>query len=156
VAIGSEATTSSDIEEMIQELAQPEGLEVPATGMLRESVTTVTREPSSQSSLPKVLLSSDPQLGKRIKMCPYTPIFIVIASIEVMIVESTGLAQVEDPVASTSVEDSALQTSVGEPSAMEFVAAPAASGGYHNNGPEGVGHDFSVDRTCCWPCFCTK
>jgi len=55
---------------------------------------------------------------------PYTPIFIVIANIEVIIVESTRLAQVEDPVASTSAEDSALQTLAGEPSAVEFVAAP--------------------------------
>ena len=55
---------------------------------------------------------------------PYTPVFIVIANIEVIIVESTRLAQVEDPVASTSAEDSALQTLAGEPSAVEFVAAP--------------------------------
>ena len=33
LAAGSEGTTSSHIEEMIQELAQQEGLEVPATGM---------------------------------------------------------------------------------------------------------------------------
>ena len=39
---------------------------------------------------------------------PYTLIFIVIANIDVMVAESTGLAQVEDPVASTSAEDSAL------------------------------------------------
>jgi len=68
VATGSETTTSSHIEEMIQELAQPEGLEVPATGMFLEGITTVIGEPSSQSSLPKDLPSLDPQLGKRTKM----------------------------------------------------------------------------------------
>ena len=39
---------------------------------------------------------------------PYTLIFIVITNIDVMIAESTGLAQVEDPVAGTSVGDSAV------------------------------------------------
>jgi len=43
-----------------------------------------------------------------------------------MIAESTGLAQVEEPVASTGVEDSALQTSTAGPSTVEFVAAPVA------------------------------
>ena len=33
---GVEAATSSHIEDMIQELVQPEGLEVPTTGMLLE------------------------------------------------------------------------------------------------------------------------
>jgi len=57
----------------------------------------------------------------------YTPIFIVIANIDIMIAESTGLAQVEDPVASTNAEDNALQTSAREPGAVEFVAAPVVS-----------------------------
>ena len=52
VTTSVEAAISSHIEEMIKELVQPEGLEV--------SATTVTREPSSQSSLPKDLPSSDP------------------------------------------------------------------------------------------------
>ena len=39
MATGSEAITFSYIEEMIQELAQPNGLKVPATGMLHEDVT---------------------------------------------------------------------------------------------------------------------
>ena len=69
MATGSEVTTSSHIEEMIQKLAQPKGLEVPTTGMLFEGITTVIGEPSSQSSLPKDFSSSDPQLGKRTKMC---------------------------------------------------------------------------------------
>jgi len=69
VAIGSEATTSSHIEEMIQELAQQEGLEIPTTKMPRECVTTVTMEPSFPSGLSKDLLSSDFLLGKRTKMC---------------------------------------------------------------------------------------
>ena len=69
MATGSEAMTSSHIKEMIQELAQPEGLEVLTTGMLREGITTVAGDPSSQSGLLKDLPSSDPQLGKRTKMC---------------------------------------------------------------------------------------
>ena len=68
MAIGVEAATFSHIEEMIKELVQPEGLEVLATGMTSEGTTTMIGEPSSQSSLLKDLLSSDPQLGKRIKM----------------------------------------------------------------------------------------
>jgi len=78
VATGSEATTSSHIEEMIQELAQQEGLEVPATGMPREGVTTEIGEPLSPSSLSKDLSSSDSQLGKS-RDVPYTLAFIVIA-----------------------------------------------------------------------------
>ena len=69
MATGSKATTSSHIEEMIQEVAQPEGLEVPAIGILREGEITMTGEPSSQSGLPKDLPSLDPQLHKRTKMC---------------------------------------------------------------------------------------
>jgi len=69
VVVGSEATTSSHIEEMIQELAQQEGFEVPATGVPHEGVTVEIREPSSPSGLSKDLSSSGPQLGKRIKMC---------------------------------------------------------------------------------------
>jgi len=45
--------TSSHIEEMIKELAQLEDLEVPATRMILGGITTVTGEPSSQSSLEK-------------------------------------------------------------------------------------------------------
>ena len=50
MATGSEAMTSSHIEEMIQKLAQLEGLEVPATGTLREGITTVTGEPLSKAA----------------------------------------------------------------------------------------------------------
>ena len=67
MATSVEAATSSYIEEMIKELVQPEGLEVLTTGMISESTTTTAREPSSQSNLPKDLLSLDLQLGKRIK-----------------------------------------------------------------------------------------
>ena len=66
MATGSEATTTSHIEEMIQELAQQEGLEVPATGVSHEGATTEVGEPSSLSGLSRDLPSSDPQLGKRI------------------------------------------------------------------------------------------
>ena len=38
-----------------------------------------------------------------------------------MIVESTGLAQVEKPVVSTDAEDSALQISIAEPSIVKSV-----------------------------------
>ena len=44
-----------------------------------------------------------------------------------MIAESSGLAQVEEPVASTGAEDNALQTSIAEPGIVEFVAASVAS-----------------------------
>ena len=44
-----------------------------------------------------------------------------------MIVESTRLAQVKKPVASTGIEDSALQTSIAELGTVEFVPAPVAS-----------------------------
>ena len=60
MATGVEAVTSSHIGEMIKELAQPEGLEIPATGMILEGITTVTRELSFQSSLLKDLPFLDP------------------------------------------------------------------------------------------------
>jgi len=44
-----------------------------------------------------------------------------------MVLESTGLAQVENLVASSSTEDNALQTSAGEPGAVEFVIVPITS-----------------------------
>ena len=56
-----------------------------------------------------------------------TLIFIVIANIDVMVAESTGLAQVEDPMASTSADYNALQTSAGEPGVVESVTVPDAS-----------------------------
>jgi len=58
---------------------------------------------------------------------PYIPVFIIIANIDVMVAESNGLAQVEDPVASTSAEDNALQTLAVEPGVMEFVVVLVAS-----------------------------
>ena len=81
MAIGCEATTSSHIEKMIQELAQPEGLEVPAIETIREGTTTVTREPSSQSGLPEDLPSLDPQLGKRTKMCHILPFSLLLLTL---------------------------------------------------------------------------
>jgi len=63
---GSEATTSSRIEEMIQELAQQEGLEAPVTRMPQESATIEVKEVSYPHDLPRNSPSSDPQLGKRI------------------------------------------------------------------------------------------
>jgi len=124
VATGVEAATSSHIEKIIEKLAQLDGLEVLATGMILEGITTVTREPSSQSILPTVFGSSAWQEDK---YSPYTPILIIIANIDVMIAESTRIAQVKEPVASTGAEDSALQTSTAEPSTTEFVPAAVAS-----------------------------
>jgi len=43
VATGVEVASSSHIEEMIKELVQPEGLEVPATGMISEGTTTTAK-----------------------------------------------------------------------------------------------------------------
>ena len=40
--------------------------------------------------------------------------------------ESTGVAQVEDPMASIGAEDSIIQTSAGEPSAVEFAVVSVA------------------------------
>ena len=65
MATSVEAATSSYIEEMIKELVQPEGLEVPANGMILEGTTTTAGEPSSQSNLPKDLPFLDSQLDKR-------------------------------------------------------------------------------------------
>jgi len=53
-----------------------------------------------------------------------TLLFIITTDIKVMVAESTGIAQVEDPMESLGAEDNAVQTSIGEPSAVEFVAAP--------------------------------
>jgi len=65
-AAGNEATTSSHIEEMIQELTQQEGLEASVTGMPQESSVVEVGEASSPRDLSRNLASSDPQLGKRI------------------------------------------------------------------------------------------
>ena len=56
----------------------------------------------------------------------YALAFIVIINIDVMVVESTRVVQVEDPVASISAEDSTVQVSASEPSIVEFVVAPVA------------------------------
>ena len=80
-ATGAEAASSSHIEEMTKELIQLGGLEVPATRILREGVTTVTGEPSSQSGLPKNLLSLDPQLGKRIKILYILPFLSLLLTL---------------------------------------------------------------------------
>ena len=69
MAAGSEATTSSHIEEMIQELAQQEGLEAPDTRILHDGATAEVGKPSPPSGLSRDLPSSDPQLGKRILTC---------------------------------------------------------------------------------------
>ena len=64
----SEAVTYSHIEKVTKEPTHPGGSEVPNTGTIPEGTTTMTGKPSSQSSLPKDLTSSDPQLGKKIKI----------------------------------------------------------------------------------------
>ena len=40
--------------------------------------------------------------------------------------ESTGVAQVEDPTASTGAEDSTVETLAGEPDAARFAVASVA------------------------------
>jgi len=55
-----------------------------------------------------------------------TLLLIVTTDINVMVAESTGVAQVEDLMGSLGTEDSAVQASANEPSAVEFVVAPVA------------------------------
>ena len=69
------------IEEMIKELVQPGGFEVPSTDTVSVGTTTATGEPSSWSSLPKDLLSSDPQLGKRIKVLYKLPFSLLLLTL---------------------------------------------------------------------------
>ena len=57
-------------------------------------------------------------------MCLIPPFFIT--DINVMVAESTEIAQVEDPATSIGAEDSAVQTSAGEPSVVEFAATSVA------------------------------
>jgi len=52
----------------------------------------------------------------------YTLFFSVITDINVMVAESTGVAQVEDPATSIDALNSAVQNSAGEPSAVELAA----------------------------------
>ena len=68
VATGAEVMTSSHIEEVIEELTQPRGFEVPATVAeeVPVSMATMTEEPSQLGSLPMDLPSSTSQLGKRV------------------------------------------------------------------------------------------
>jgi len=56
----------------------------------------------------------------------YTFVFTVITNTDVMVVESTGVAQLGDLVASINTENIVVQTSAGEPSAMKFITAPVA------------------------------
>ena len=55
-----------------------------------------------------------------------TLLFIITTDINVMVAESTGVAQVEDPMESLGAGDNTIQTSAVGSSAMEFVAAPVA------------------------------
>ena len=64
----SEAATSSYIEEMIQELAQQEGVEAPATEMPQERAIIEIGETSTLQDLPRSSPSSNPQLGKGVLM----------------------------------------------------------------------------------------
>ena len=61
----SEAATSSHIEEMIQELAQQESVEAPATEMPQERAIIEVGETSTLQDLPKNSPSSNSQLGKK-------------------------------------------------------------------------------------------
>jgi len=64
--VDSEATTSSHIEEMIQELAQQEGVEAPATEMPQERAIIEVGETSTLQDSPRNSPSLNPQLGKKI------------------------------------------------------------------------------------------
>ena len=57
---------------------------------------------------------------------PNTLLLIVTTDINVMVAESTGVAQVEDLMGSLGTEDSAVQASADEPTAVEFVASHVA------------------------------
>ena len=61
----SEAVTSSHIEEMIQELAQQEGVEA-AAEMPQERAIIEVGEISTLQDLPRSSPSSNPQFGKKI------------------------------------------------------------------------------------------
>ena len=63
-----EAATSSYIEEMIQELAQQEDVEAPATEMPQERAIIEVGETSTLPDPLKSSPSSNPQLGKEILM----------------------------------------------------------------------------------------
>ena len=59
--------------------------------------------------------------------------------------KSTGIAQVEAPVANIGAEDSTAQTSAGEPSVVEFVVASVAvEAATTNNCPGGIGDYLSI------------
>ena len=66
MAADSEAATSSHIEEMIQELAQQEGVEAPAIEMPQERAIIEVGEISTSQDLPRDLPSLDSRLGKEI------------------------------------------------------------------------------------------
>jgi len=83
LAEDTEAATSSRIEEMVQELTQPEGVETLAAGMPPEKATTETgetstprddeatteaREASTLQGSPKDSTFLDLQLGKEVLM----------------------------------------------------------------------------------------
>ena len=67
LAADSEAATSSHIEEMIQELAQQEGVEA-AAEMPQERAIIEVGETSILQDLPRDLPSLDPRLGKEVLM----------------------------------------------------------------------------------------
>ena len=62
----SEAATSSHIEEMIQELAQQEDVEAPATEMPQERAIIEVGVTSTLQDSPRNSPSLNPQLGKKI------------------------------------------------------------------------------------------
>jgi len=66
--VDSEAATSSHIEEMIQELAQQEDVEAPATEMPQEGAIIEVKETSTLQDSPQNSPSLNPQLGKKILM----------------------------------------------------------------------------------------
>ena len=64
----SEAAASSHIEEMIQELAQQEGVEVPIAGVPHERAIIEVGETSTLQDSPQNPPPLNPQLGKEMLM----------------------------------------------------------------------------------------
>jgi len=64
--VDSEAATSSHIEEMIQELAQQEGVKALVTEMPQEGAIIEVGETSTLQDSPRNSPSLNPQLGKKI------------------------------------------------------------------------------------------
>ena len=155
LATGVEVATFSRIEEMIQELVQPEGLEVPDTGMTSEGTNTMTGEPSSQSSLPKDLPSLDSQLGKRIKILYILPFSSLLLILILCLQRVPGWLKWKSSW--QALAQRTAQFKFQQPNqVLEVCPCSCRLRAYHSYSPRGAGHDLDADRTCCWPRLYTK